>query len=119
MAIGAKKATESTLPASAYSMMRVYSRFARSLGERFAIFGGVAPPPLPPWANGAAAAPAPSTACVGSEFADPSMPEPLAAPKFLPATMATRASNATNATPHGRIDAVPPAAAGVRVGGSP
>jgi hypothetical protein len=61
----------------------------------------------------------PSTACVGSEFADPSIPDPLAAPKFFPATMATSASKATKATPHGRIDAAPPEAGGVRVTGAP
>jgi hypothetical protein len=44
---------------------------------------------------------------VGSALAEPSTRLPLAAPKFWPATMATSAISATNATPHGRTPARP------------
>ena len=89
--MGAKNATESLWPFSAYVMIRTNSRLARSLGDRFAM-------------STAALAARPSSGVVGSAFEEPPICEPSGRPKLRPAKVATRARSATNAMPHGNMD---------------
>src|SRR6187402_1606965 len=90
MTIGANVATESTFPASAYSITRTYSRAARSDGVMLPISGG-APPACP--AKGAFGAP--SFDAIGARaLGDVALAS-------RPAMTAMTTNNATAATPHG------------------